>query len=263
MLDNSSDHMVGVIALMLLAPIFIGLGVWLFEDELISVFTEDQTELVATDESVNEDNAAASDDEYDLSASIDSLVQSGLQVIQDILVAVAIIVCAIVGIGMLWRLGTVIYDTHFFQTIAFVIWMKTHKTPMPLRQYYLFLDKHEHVLPECISTSRAVLRAEIRSNSNQMRYAYIAFMDQDFIDAFGKLTVIVKNKHYLKTFKKHYGEPTKVEMETIYDPIEKAMAAYNNRKSEFHQLSSDTDENELNTLLTQNFTTLKSFRKSK
>ena len=270
MLDNSSDNAIFLLLTLIMFTIPAG-----FVYILLTPTTEGTqqeislevlvSELDAKEEEVNEEKAKeekakeekAKEEKEEFKRSLDGLVDTFLLVINKLLLIAGILVLAL---GVVFLIEQIRLSDAIHRFI-FTFWMWRHKTPEPLKEYYLFLDKNLDRLPKAFSQGYADLKMDIKKDKDKIRYASLAFIEQDFIEAFSKLNVIVSNKKYFKTFKRHYGNPTDVELSTVYTPIKNALLDYSNRKKEYHKLSEDTDVNELNTLLTQSFTKLQAFNK--
>lgn len=268
MYESSIDRIIFSMLMIVVFPIILLFSVHLLflpssesQDSAVTVedvVPEDAEKVeVEEKEEVVEEEDLFSDEEF--TNQLRELIKSGAYVI-------GIFVAGIIGFAGLMGLGVLldtIYHTDKFQRWLFKLWMRKCKTPMPLREYYLFLDSHFEELPARITKEHSQLKEDIRFNKDEIKYASLAFIEDEFIDSFSKLRVILKNENYFKTFKTHYEQPTDVEMETVYKPIADAITDYQDRKVKYHKLSKDTDVNELNTLLTQSFTKLKAFNKNR
>lgn len=139
-----------------------------------------------------------------------------------------------------------------------LIWFRA---PKQLCEYLIFIKKNEYNLPSAISRPYWDIMRAVESKKPSLNYASLAYLEPDFINAFSKLKVILEDENYYITFNKRNLKPNNILEDTIYKPLENAFFDFKNRAMKYENIVDSTKDNELNTLLTQDFNTISNINK--
>ena len=162
-------------------------------------------------------------------------------------------------IGFTWttlyeKISKKFHVGNFFKLGLKNITLSMTSIPEPIKEYYKFLMLYENKLPSRLSVFLPTLKNDIVNVKDSLPYASAAFLEKDFINALGKLKVIVKDENYFERFESNFENAHPLVEETIYQPIEKACLNYINRRNEYEGVIVSTKDNNLYNLLLQDFT---------
>lgn len=142
-----------------------------------------------------------------------------------------------------------------------------NKTPNGLSEYVLFVNNYSERLPKDLlriseTLTKDVLTVRVdEKTKDSIRYASAVFLEKEFINAFSKLTVIMQDKTYSEIFNNNYEKQRDIKNRTLYEPLSNAISNYNMLKKDYYNLKVDTDINDMNVLLSQDFSKLTTFDK--